>query len=591
MTGVVSPLLFGIAGLCISSALHHGLLSRRRPEGPTHLAFALLCVMVGGYIVTKALGYHAGSSEELVTIRRWEAILIGLVLIVFPHFVGHYTGVRPRWLLLILNASMIAFLVANLFFLPYGSQLIEFPQLQHLLLPWGEEVVDLREPRQGFWHAVHWAVFLTIYVYCVWACVRQYRGGARYRASRLAAGMSLFMAFCIANLMVDLGVIKFIHLGEFGFVALVPIMSLTLTRELRDREQRMLSVLQHVPAVVYLKDTKGRYLWGNRRHADLIGEADGMVAGKTDFDIFSAAQAETIRANDLLVATTRNAIEFEEYKGERTFTSLKFPVLDGDGALYAVCGISTDVTDLRKAQYQMQLLRRQVWHADRVVRAGTIAASLAHELSQPLAAILCNAQAGQRFLSQGTPDLEELRDILQDIVRDDKRAGTIIAGLRSMLRQQETPRESVDLGLCVAEMLNLLHSECLANGVEVHRDLTTTCMVKGDKSQLQQVLLNLVMNAMEAMEEQPVGDRHLIVTVQATGEGMTQIAVSDDGPGLPEDMLEKVFDGFYTTKAKGLGIGLAVCRSIVEAHGGEIWAERNAGRGATFLVALPLQNR
>lgn len=593
MSALISPLLFGAAGICACAALHHGLLARRKPVDRTHLSFTLLCLAVGGYMAFKALAYHADTPEALVSLRRGEAIFIGLILTAFPHFIGHYTGVRPRRLLLGLNACMLAFIAANLV-LPYGSQLVEFPDLHQMHLPWGEDVVDLRVLRQGPWHKLQWAVFLSVCVFGVWACLRQYRSGARRRARRLGAGLGVFIAMALFNLPVNLGLVDFIHTGEFGFLALVLVMSLALTQELQESEQRMHAVLEHVPAVVYLKDAAGHYLWANHKHAELTGVANGALIGKTDDDLFPETQAQVYRSNDRLVLDSRGPIEFEEVENSsgtpRTYTSLKFPLLDPDGKPYAVCGISTDVTELRKTRNEMQQLRRQVWHADRVERTGAITASLAHELSQPLTAILTNAQAGLRFLAQNDPDLEELRAILQDVVRDNKRAGTVIAGLRAMLRRQETPRENIDLGSCVAEVLDLLHSEFLAHGVVVHSDLAQACTVLADRGQVQQVVLNLVMNGMEAMERQPADRRRLRIRVAPSSSGIARIAVRDHGEGLAGDLLDKVFDGFYTTKAKGLGMGLAVCRSIVESHGGEIWAERNAKRGVTFFVALPLQS-
>jgi PAS domain S-box-containing protein len=592
MSGFLIPLLYALAGVCAYAALHHGLIARHRPVDYIHVLFALLCILVSVYIAAKAGAYQAESASALVTMRRWELGLGALVLGVFPWFVGLYTGWRPSWLLIALSSGMLVAMAANLL-LPYGIVYDEFPPLRHFTLPWGERVVDQRLLQPGVWFQFFWLLLCLVFAYAAYACLRQYRSGTRHRALMLAGGLGLFMALTLFNIVVDLGLVHFTHTAEFGFMALVLTMSLTLTGELRESERRMQAVLDHVPAVVYLKDAAGRYLWANRQHAELTGVANGTLLGKTDYDLFPHVQAEAFRVNDREVLQSRQPIEFEEAEGgssgkPRSFVSLKFPLLDGGGNPYAVCGVSTDVTELRKARGEMRRLRQQVWHADRVERTGAITASLAHELSQPLAAVLANAQAGLRFLARDKPDLDELRAILQDIVRDDKRAATVIAGLRAMLRRQDTPRESIDLGPCLQGVLNLLHSEFLAHTVNMDCDLATPCRVLADKAQIQQVVLNLVLNGIEAMEHHPVGPRHLGVALADTGKGEARVAVSDDGEGIAEGMLDKIFDGFYTTKAKGLGMGLAVCRSIVEAHGGEIWAERNAERGVTFLFTLPL---
>ncbi|HLF98348.1 MAG TPA: ATP-binding protein, partial [Methylococcaceae bacterium] len=351
-------------------------------------------------------------------------------------------------------------------------------------------------------------------------------------------------------------------------------------------------VLGHVPAVVYMKDTEGRYLFINRRFEELFQAGNDAMAGKTDHALFPAALAESFRANDKRVLEARRPIEFEEIVDRNgaplIYESLKFPLLDADGIPHAVCGVSSDVTLQRKNEEEMRLLRLSIWHADRVERTGAITSSLAHELNQPLAAILSNAQAGLRFLDREPPEANELHAILEDIVRDDKRASAVITGLRAMLKRQDTHRERIDLGRSVDEVVKLMHSEFLTRGVEIHCDLAADCRVRADKAQIQQVMLNLAMNAIEAMAEQPAGTRHLWLSVAAATEGKVKAAVRDAGVGIPPELLGKVFDGFFTTKSQGLGIGLAVCRSILESHGGRIWAENNEDRGATFYLTLPL---
>jgi PAS domain S-box-containing protein len=246
-----------------------------------------------------------------------------------------------------------------------------------------------------------------------------------------------------------------------------------------------------------------------------------------------------------------------------------------------------DVTEGRRLAAEMRRLRMQLWHADRVARTGTLTASLAHELNQPLAAILSNAQAALRFLARERPDLGEIREILTDIVRDDKRAGAVIGGLRSMLRRQEPERGRVDLAGTLHEVLDLLHSELLTHQIEVTTDFEAGCTVLADKAQLQQVVLNLVMNAIQAMQEQPAEERRLAISVSRTGEGEVRVAVRDAGVGIPKENLATVFDPFWTTKGQGMGLGLAVCRAILEGLGGAIWVEANPDRGVTFVFRLP----
>jgi PAS domain S-box-containing protein len=259
-----------------------------------------------------------------------------------------------------------------------------------------------------------------------------------------------------------------------------------------------------------------------------------------------------------------------------------------DGKPLRALGTVQDVTDLRLAEQEARKLRTQLWHADRVVRTGALTASLAHELNQPLAAILSNAQAALRFLARDNADLAEVKDILRDIVRDDKRAAAVVSGLRAMVRRQQTERATIDMAVVVGEMLAFLHSELIAANIEVARDFQPGCRVLADRVQLQQVVLNLVMNAIEAMREPTVEERRLQLTVRRTASDTVRVAMRDSGPGIPQERLDSVFDAFCTTKAQGMGLGLAVCWSIVDAHGGRIWVENNDGDpGITFLFELP----
>lgn len=247
-----------------------------------------------------------------------------------------------------------------------------------------------------------------------------------------------------------------------------------------------------------------------------------------------------------------------------------------------------DVTPRKRITEELQRLRLHSWHADRVAQTGAITASLAHELNQPLAAILTNAQAGLRFMAREDLDVEEIRAILTDIVRDDKRAASVMHGLRAMLRRRETQRETVRLGDVVRTVLDLVHGEVLAHHVELRLDLGADPLVLANRAQIQQVVLNLVMNAVEAMQDTPFGERTLELTLTQPTAREALVAVRDSGPGIPEESRDKVFETFWTTKQEGLGVGLAISRSIIESHGGSLQFTPNPTGGMTFSFSLPL---
>jgi signal transduction histidine kinase len=223
-----------------------------------------------------------------------------------------------------------------------------------------------------------------------------------------------------------------------------------------------------------------------------------------------------------------------------------------------------------------------------VTQTTLLVASLAHELSQPLAAILNNTQAGLRFLKNGALTTEEMRDILTDIVASNRRASEVLSALRAMLRRQNTTRITFDAADAVRDVLTLVRSELMTEQIDVEPMLTPQCWISADKTQIEQVILNLVMNSIDALRGRPGTERKLSIALEALDDREVQITVKDSGRGIPAGKFDKVFEAFWTTKKTGLGMGLSVCRAIVESYGGRIWCESNKGGEVTFRFKLPM---
>ena len=252
---------------------------------------------------------------------------------------------------------------------------------------------------------------------------------------------------------------------------------------------------------------------------------------------------------------------------------------------HLVASVLANALARRQSWRLQQRMQTQLSELARVGMAGEIAGSLAHELTQPLAAILANAQAGLRFLARDPHSTAEIDEILRDIVRDDKRAGAVISGLRAMMRRRPGERQPVDLSQLVEETLAMLNMNIQTQNVNVQENLETDCTVIADRAQLQQVLVNLIVNAVEAMQSAGVHGRRLLLEVR--NGAMVQCAVHDTGKDLRPHRLGQIFEPFWTTKVEGLGMGLAVCRSIINAHDGAIWAEIAQDGGAVFRFELP----
>jgi PAS domain S-box-containing protein len=256
-----------------------------------------------------------------------------------------------------------------------------------------------------------------------------------------------------------------------------------------------------------------------------------------------------------------------------------------------------DLTDRKRAEAQAHESERRyreiqmgLAHANRVATMGQLTGSIAHEVNQPIAATLANAQAARRWLDAQSPNLEEVRQALDSIVTDANRAGEVIGRIRALIRKAPRRKDRIDINDAVREVIELTRGEVVKNGVSVHTELADGLpLVEGDRVELQQVILNLIMNAIEAMSGMNEGARELRIASCQPEPNRTLVAVTDLGQGLAPDRLERVFDSFYTTKPGGLGLGLSICRSIIEAHGGRLWATANVPRGAIFQFSVPLR--
>ena len=246
-----------------------------------------------------------------------------------------------------------------------------------------------------------------------------------------------------------------------------------------------------------------------------------------------------------------------------------------------------DVTDLKQTQEQLQALRNQLAQASRHTAVGALTASIAHEIKQPLAGIVTNANAGLRWLKRLDPNLTEVEANLEQIVRAGHRIDEIIASTRAMFGKDTSEKRRLDIRVLLGEVISLVQGELEAHQVLLRRSMTDQPLeVIGDRVQLQQVLLNLTMNAIEAMRSET--DRHLTITSSVDENAVARITVEDTGSGIDPDHLDRIFDPFFTTKSTGMGLGLSICRSIVEAHGGKLWALPRSSFGTVFHLTLPI---
>jgi signal transduction histidine kinase len=304
----------------------------------------------------------------------------------------------------------------------------------------------------------------------------------------------------------------------------------------------------------------------------------------------AARDVETLRLHG-----TKSNATFPLFADGRVFGALAFAVTtvergwteDELAGLALVAQIFGHVISRRRAEARAEQLREEIQRSARASVLGELAAALAHEINQPLTTILGNAQAARRFIHQGTADPAEILTILDDIIRDDKRAGEVIRNLRQMLTGSPTLHQASCLNELVSEVCGFLRPGLAKEGVKLQLDLTSSPLrIKAERTEIRQVLLNLILNADHAMSETPPEQRRILIQTSACGPWAT-VRVRDHGCGIPPAHLDRIFEPFHTTRASGLGMGLAICRRIAEAHGGSICASNHETGGAVFLFSLP----
>jgi C4-dicarboxylate-specific signal transduction histidine kinase len=356
---------------------------------------------------------------------------------------------------------------------------------------------------------------------------------------------------------------------------------------LHHSEERNQAILRAIPDWMFLTTAEGVFLDYHAKDPSRLHVAPSAFLGRNIREVLPPPIAEALAQASARASVSDEAEKVEYRLGSEDaerFYEACIVRCDGDKIL----SIVRDITERKRAELEADAHRRELAHLSRVAMLGELSGALAHELSQPLAAVLSNAQAARRLLDGRPLDIDELRATLDDIIRSDRRAAAVIDRLRALLRKGEPTLQPVDLNEVAREVLDLAYGELMSRRISVRSSLPPTIpLVLGDRIQLQQVVLNLVLNACDAMNGTHATERHLELSTTAD-EGFVEIVVSDRGSGIPDGQLERVFEPFVTFREQGLGLGLAISRSIVTAHGGSIRAENKADGGARFRCHLPV---
>lgn len=601
-----------VAAACMVLAVVHLFVWIKGRDQHASLWFFVLAVSVAAIAAAEVAMMFATTTDAFATAQRWFHVPLFVSFVSIVVLVRVLLGAGRLWLACMICFVRAVLLVANF---TSGASLnyLQVTALRQVSL-WGD-LVSVADATVNPWTRVAALTIVMFAVYVGDAAVTAWRKGDLDLRRRVLtiAGSIIFVIVTTGTLatLTHEQVIKAPYIIAPTFLIVVLSMSFELgvdllrvaqltwalresERQRHDTEQRIQLATRAAALGFWDLEKDRRKLWLSDTTRALFGfELDHCI----EFD----ALMERVHADDrrgVNESINRVLKDGGEYEGE-------FRIVSADGATkwlrargraesdagasyVGMRGIVLDITAAKALDMELAQQRNELAHLSRVAMLSEISGSLAHELNQPLAAILSNAQAAQRLLCRTPIDVDEVRAILTDMEADDKRAGEVIGRLRFLLKKEEAHYVPCQLAEIVRDVVRLMRSDLLNRGVTVHQDYVPGLpMVSADEVQLQQVFLNLIINACDAMADNARAQRQLALTIRADEEGYVEACVIDQGKGIPIDGLERIFEPFFTSKPDGMGLGLSVCRTIITVHGGRIWATNNPTRGATIHVALP----
>jgi two-component system sensor kinase FixL len=591
-----------VASACLTMAAIHLLVWCQRRAVWANLLFSLASTAIAVYAILELRILRAETPAEFATALRWIHVPTWVLTLSLVGFVRLQLRAGRLWLAWTFCALRTLALLLN-FLIGQNLNYREVTGLRHI--PFLSESASLAEGVPNPWMLVGQLSLLLLVIFTVDAGLAVWRRGDRRQA--LVTGgsivfftvVSIFQSVLVFWRLVDLPLT-----ASFFFLGIVAAMGYELSHDtlraaqlsdgLRESEERMTLAVEAAQFGIWGRSLARNEMWGSVKWLHLFGFAAGERINFEQFiqrihpDDREMVKGVVKRAQD---ERGDYAVDYRLILPdgtERWIASRGRVAPNANGNPDQMLGASVDITARKQSELELGRQRNELAHLSRVATVTELSGSLAHELNQPLAIILTNAQAAQRLLAQQPPDLAEARDILADIVSEDQRAGEVIRRLRSMLKHGETDLQPLNANEIVEEVLQFTRNDLIRHGVTSHRNLAEKLPpVAGDRIQLQQVLINLILNACDAMATtQPAGRKLFLST--SLQDGSLRISVSDNGCGLPPNA-EQIFQPFYTTKKQGLGLGLSICRSIARAHQGRLWAEaRDSVTGGTTLhLELP----
>lgn len=597
----------------LTFALLHLFLWAKGIKPRANLSFAVTALAAAVITGFEFMVMRASSLEQMTTVLRWVHLPILVLWLGIIYFVRCYFQAGRLWLAWMGGSLRLLALVLSV---TTGQNLFfkEMTGLKQVTL-WDGETISIAQGIINPWYVIGPLSTFILAAFVLDATVTLCRRETAMRRRALVfSGSIIFflLAAVVHAALVNTGVIESPYLVGLSFMPILLAMSYDLScdmlnsmqiaqqlevseAELRVNKQRMKLAASAADLRLWEWDIVRDEIWSTDKNPNLFGLEEPQ---KINLESFLNILYEEDRQSVSLAiekAMTEDGHFESEYRinmpdsrlhwfnsrGRIEYSDQRRPV--------RMLGVTMDISRRKLAELEVQRNRNEMMHRSRVNLLGELSGSLAHELNQPLTAILSNAQAAQRFLARDKADLGEIKDILDDIIVEDKLASDIIKRLRLLLKKGEVQQEPLDLNTLVDDVLKLVKSDLTHHNITVKVDLDAELpIVLGDRVQIKQVMLNLFINACDAMSQIDERKCRLLVRTEQPAADKIMVSVADQGPGIASEQMERIFEPFFTTKSHGMGLGLPICRTIITAHGGQLWAVNNPPGGTVFHFTLPI---
>jgi PAS domain S-box-containing protein len=588
------------AAVCLTLAAVHFIVWFRMRDSWENLLFAVAAVSAAVIVMLEVNLMHAKTPEAYGELLRWMHVPAAILITALVWFIHFYLHAGRRWLVWTITGLRMLILVPN--FLNYpNATFAEITGLRSEVFL--GETFSIPVGEENPWRILTQVSMLLLLLFVVDAAVSAWKQGPRRRALVLGGMtiLAILLAATFSNLMTR-GVLPVAFIS-FTFLLIVLAMafelgmdlirSRELARDLRESQQRM--------NLAASAANLGLWEWDVIRDSIWVSEAGRKRLGISKSEHMNFENyLRLIHPDDreaMRLTVNRTLAESRDFQAEYRMTGTdgitRWFATHGQleramsGNPVLLRGVSMDVTERKQTEVELQDQRNQLAHIARVTSLGQLSSALAHEINQPLGAILRNTEAAELFLKQTPPDLEEVQEILKDIRNDEQRAVSVIERMRVLMKRRELQLEALAVHELISEVAKLFNTELQMHHASLRIDIAGELPdVYGDGVHLQQVILNLLLNSLDALNGKTEEQREIVIRASQTTHGMVEFAVVDHGTGVAPEQLPHLFESFYTTKKNGTGIGLAISKTIVEMHGGEIMANNNPDGGTTVSFIL-----